>query len=404
MTQPGRPIDPGNLSEAKLPRRDWVVLPALSLLTICLIVVATDLLGRLMFANSYGAGEDCLVLNDPSTGARGIPNSVCREKIPEGEATEYRFNGCGYRTDIECGSKRPGAYRIVMIGGSYAMGMRVPIEKTFATLLPAELSRRTGRSIELYNEGMPWKPPHVVALHFDQVLAARPDMIFWVFVPSDTWNAMLPRGNPESPQVAPSAPSKVKQVLEAAYRPLRVELSSHSGILFRHFLYESQSQTITSYLAERPDEPFMRKIHGPEFLKVEPSAELQGHLAELDGDIAEIEGQARAAGVPLVAVLLPERAQAAMISKGEWPAGFDPYKLDNELRSMIVRHGGTYVDILPDLRNIPNSEQGFFTVEGHPNAYGHAMISAKLGEELTNGEVPALSVVPPQKAEMGQGR
>ena len=56
--------------------------------------------------------------------------------------------------------------------------------------------------------------------------------------------------------------------------------------------------------------------------------------------------------MPLVAALLPQRAQAAMISRSRWPAGFDPYKLDNELRSMVVSHGGTYVDILPDFRNI----------------------------------------------------
>jgi hypothetical protein len=251
---------------------------------------------------------------------------------------------------------------------------------------------------------MPWRPPHAVALHFDEVLAAKPDMIFWVLVPADIWNPMLPRAQPGSPQAATPAPGKVKQVLEATWKPLKAELSSHSGTLFRHFLYESQSQTIASYLAEKPDEPYMRRIHGPEFLKVEPSAELRGHLAEFDGDVAEIEAQARAAGVPLVAVMLPERPQAAMISRGEWPAGFDPYKLDNELRSMIVSHGGTYVDVLPDLRDIPNSEQGFFAFEGHPNAYGHAMISGLLAKHLTDGAVPALREATPQNAQLERGR
>ena len=59
----------------------------------------------------------------------------------------------------------------------------------------------------------------------------------------------------------------------------------------------------------------------------------------------DMEERAKAAGVPLVAVLVPNRAQSAMISMGEWPAGYDPYKLDNELSAIVTSHGGMYIDI-----------------------------------------------------------
>ena len=340
---------------------------------------------------------------NPSTGVRGIPNSVCREKIPEGEVTEYRFNRCGYRTELDCGPKKSGAYRIVMIGGSYAMGARVPREKTFADLLPAELSLRTRRDVELYNEGMPWRPPHITALHFQEVLAAKPDIILWIIVPSDVWNPVWQTTQQEPAQHL-SAYRKVKRFLGGVLIRANAELYSRCGILFRHFLYESQSQSITSYLAEEPDAPYARKIHGPEFMKAEPSVEWESHLRDLDSDVAEIVAQARDAGVPLVATLLPERAQAAMISRGEWPAGFDPFKLDNELHSMIVSRGGIYVDILPAFRKIPNTEQGFFPLEGHPNPQGHRMISALLAEELTEGATPVIGVAATQNAVLEQGR
>ena len=161
---------------------------------------------------------------------------------------------------------------------------------------------------------------------------------------------------------------------------------------------------ISSYLAERPDAPFGQKIHGPEFLRTKPNAEWQSHLRDLDSDVADIEAQAKAAGVPVVAALLPQRAQVARISKGVWPAGFDPYKLDNELRSMIESHGGIYVDILPYFRSIPNTEQGFFPLDVHPNARGHAMISGLLARELTNGAVPVLKVAAQQRAVLEEGR
>jgi hypothetical protein len=93
-----------------------------------------------------------------------------------------------------------------------------------------------------------------------------------------------------------------------------------------------------------------------------------------------------------------------MISTREWPAGFDPYKMDNELRTIVVNHGGTYIDILPDYRNIPNPAQGYLPVDGHPNAEGHAMISRMLAEELTNGAIPALRVTAQPQVVQESGR
>jgi hypothetical protein len=79
-----------------------------------------------------------------------------------------------------------------------------------------------------------------------------------------------------------------------------------------------------------------------------------------------------------------------MISMKEWPEGYDPYRLGNEIRSIVVSKGGTYVDILRAYRNIPNPEQGYFPVDGHANADGHALISHLLADALTDGAVPIL--------------
>jgi hypothetical protein len=96
------------------------------------------------------------------------------------------------------------------------------------------------------------------------------------------------------------------------------------------------------------------------------------------------------AGVPLVAVFVPNRVQAAMISKGDWPAGYDPFKLENEVRNNVVSDGGQFIDILPDYRDIPSPERNFFPVDGHPDADGQATIFRFLIKELTNGPVPEL--------------
>ncbi len=87
MTQSKAPDD-GIMKQEGLPRRDWILLPLVGLLTLISIASCTELLARRIFPLSKTAAEDCMVSNDPSSGVGGIPNSVCRDKDPEGELTE----------------------------------------------------------------------------------------------------------------------------------------------------------------------------------------------------------------------------------------------------------------------------------------------------------------------------
>ena len=165
---------------------------------------------------------------------------------------------------------------------------------------------------------------------------------------------------------------------------------TRTATLLKDFLYESPSQYVQSSL--------MGADYKKEFLQSESSAEWNRELREFDSSAASIEEQARKAGVPLVVVLVPDRTQAAMISMtGEWPKGFDPYKVGNEVSSIIVSHGGTYIDILPEFRTIPNPQLGYFALDGHPNAFGQAMIARFLTNKLADVTIPALSAaVKPQ--------
>jgi hypothetical protein len=360
------------------------LLPIISLLTVLVIVGSAELIARKMFTVSAPTSiERCMVLDDPSTGIRAVPNSVCWEKSFEGPLVEYKFNGCGHRTAMECNQKPLGTYRIVQAGSSYAIGKRVSREESFAALLPIELSQKTGRRVELYNEGfMMWGTPRVVSLQTDKILAARPDLILLVVSPWDIDNVSILLPEREAPdlglwtwlktEIASEAPSEVAKDIWAW---------SRAAYMLQHFLYMSQSQYVKAYLMQgRP----------AEFLKAQQSVRVQANLEQFDLYAAHIEDRAKAVDIPFAAVFIPNRAQAAMISMGNWPAGYDPYKLNEELRTIITRHGGTYIDILPDYRNITNPERGYYPMDGHPNVEGSAMISKMLAKELTNGAIPAL--------------
>lgn len=392
--------------EVNLPRRDWILLPALSLLTICIIAVSTEAIALRVFP-AYGDMKNCLVWNDRSTGVRGIPNCVCREKIPEGQLVDYRFNSCGDYTSIECGQKPPGVYRIVMTGTSFPVGLGVPREKTFAVLLPQELSRRTGRRVELYNASLPRKSPRIMDLRFSEMLALKPDLILLALNYSDVQIATVVAPsdyvfeNVSPPHLAGdfaghssrtvgSTLARLREKAESAALVLLHEVNNHwtqsrSYVMLTHFLAATESQ---SQLVKR------NRTSEGQYLSAVPSPARLMHLREFDGYVADIQERARAAGVPVAVVLLPTRIQAAMISSGQWPPDIDPLHFDNQLRSVIESHGGIYLDVLPRFRAIPNAEQAFFPADGHFNEEGHLMVSDLLAKELTSGTVPGLRVVP----------
>ncbi|MDR3775304.1 MAG: hypothetical protein P4K97_00270 [Terracidiphilus sp.] len=390
----------GGNREPKLPRRDWILLPVISLLTISLILISSELISRWMFYRTSGMGS-CFVYT--ASGLRAKPNSVCWQKDPESPLVEYRFNGSGHRTGMELSPKATGTFRIVMVGSSSAFGQMVETDKTTAAVLPRNLSQQTGRLIELYNESLDAEGPHVIPQRFNEVMAAKPDIILWMFTPYDIQIGTWPAPNPEQQKI--DSRNLLANVLYRAQSALASKSISaivadlfgysRTALLLRHFLYQSQSQYVSSFLRGGEDADFLRS---------ESNAEWLSKMQQFSKDEAEVEEQAKTAGVPLVTVLLPSRVQAAMISMGEWPEGYDPYKLSGELHKIIESHDGIFIDIFPWVRSTPNSETLFYPVDGHPNAQGHAVFSYIIAKELTSGAVPALSVDAPQHIAQKRGK
>jgi hypothetical protein len=394
MTQASA-VNVGRGKDTGLPRRDWILLPIFSFLTVCLLAGSAELISRQIFFRLPTSGESCLKIEDPSSGARGIPNCVVWEKIPEGNLTEYRFNSNGYRDYVDFGPKPPGTYRIVLVGTSVAAGFRAAQEQTIAGLLPEELSKRTGRKVEVYSAGLPWRSASAISRDLKDAIAANPDMILWILSPLDvTYASSMRTVSEDRPLKLPAGVGHltrewylVKDVFTKRSFVASVStVFSHtsSATMLRDLFYRSPSQYVQASLAGTD--------YKKEFLQEEPSAGWYQELREFDASAASIEEQATKAGIPLVAVLVPDRTQAAMISMmGEGPKGFDPYKLGDELRSIVESHGGMYVDILPEFRTVLNPQLGYFALDGHPNAFGYAMITKFLTNKLAGITIPALN-------------
>jgi hypothetical protein len=285
--------------------------------------------------------------------------------------------------DAACAPKAPGTYRIVMIGSSFAIGEGVPVEETIAGLLPKEIAAKTGKQIELYNQGMFAETPDVIAAHFAEALGAEPDLILWVLTPHDfkqtfgaatSANGMIALGSGVSSAHSPG-------LWELISEQLRFDGQYSTVVFLRHLFFANRSRYVRSYLAGASDAGFLR---------IGADAEWRSHLNAFDADDAEIESEAHAAGVPMLTVLLPNRAQAAMISAGAWPTGFDPYWLDGQLAAMVSKHSGHHIRILQEFHSIPAAETCFFEVNGHPKSQGSAFIARFLAAALVSEPITGL--------------
>lgn len=400
--------------------QDWVFLPVIGLFTILLVALLTEATARGLLPVSQVGFDNCFVTDDASGDASVKPDSFCAERIAEsGYSADYKFNHQGDRDDADLQPKELGTYRVVMIGSSFAMGLFVPKEMTFATLLPAELSRRTGRRVELYNEATGGKyrggpfPMQSSPSRFSRVLSATPDMILWIITPMDIQNSESDISDPIRQRTLTNAPKQAPEPIGPVSAWKRLENAVAEGrrrakvrdrwertrtsLALKHFLIagESKEQYTESYLKNGLD---------AECLKTEPSARWRHLLRTFQVEAEEFERQAKTRDIPFIAVLVPNRAEAAMLSMDEWPRGYDPYTLGNELRAIIASHGGTYIDILPGFHNLPNPERHYFPVDGHLDADGHAMIASMLAEKLTHRVMPALRSVATLKGSEGQAQ
>lgn len=379
-------------SRAKSRRRDWIVLPALALVTVSGMVGLSEFSARIEFPQQRGILASCFVLNDPVHGVHGKPGCTFDEAGWESGFVHYRFDDLGYRNPQGLLKNSAGAYRIVMTGSSIVLAEHVSQPQSAAAILPQLLQKQTGRRIVLYNEGMGFGFVRNTDLRFQDVLKVSPDLILWVITPYDILGAQLV--NPPMNQVSwgnRSLLSKIKSRIQTYFSNETFEQAisdllgrTRTAFAFRYFVYRSPSLYLKSYLSQVDSEDgFLRKNLSPEWL---------GHLQEVQKDSADISRKAHAARIPLVVVFVPNHAQAEMIAMGQTQSGYDPYQLDARLRSMITSQGDIYLDILPAYRNLSVTEiqQDYLSVDGHPNAHGQALIAQLIAQQLTGGVIPAL--------------
>jgi hypothetical protein len=370
-----------SLSEpARLPRRDLFLLPFLSLLTILVMFGVSEILSRLIWTARY---SDACSIDDPVEGDRLKPNCSVRGKIAEGPWITYRYNECGYRSDNSCGPKPPGTIRIVTLGSSMSQALHVPYEEAFFSRASTILSRLCDRRIDVQNLGVAGSSPAYADRHVQEALALNPDVVLYMVVPYDLNRQILPQGltEPGTPALT-SSPGAALPTASPLSRLEHLVVQSRTLLVAQHFVFQNREAFIRSYMMYGDKADYLRQPFTPAW---------QHRFADIDQTIGDIAKRLHAAGVPLMIVAVPSRAEAALLSSPQLPAHVDPFAFGREIQRIASKHGAGYVDLMGPFSRLPNAENLYYVVDGHVTSEGHKVIAEELVQKLQDGSVPSFS-------------
>jgi hypothetical protein len=354
---------------APLPRRDYIILPLLSLLTVLTLFTAAEVVSRLTFVQHEA---DACMMPDRQLGTRFRPNCTSRVKAAEGPWVTNSYNNCGYRTPQPCGPKPNDAVRIAVLGSSVAQGYLVPYRQTFAARAAQQLSQDCRTPVEFQNLasiGYIWNR---LADRVDDAIALHPDAAVIVMVPFDLQQNAVAADDQQDGQNHDPAPLKRLDALI---------VNSRAVVVAQHFMFRQPDLYTKLYLGYGDRADFLRPPFTPAW---------QDRLQRFDRLMAGIADRFHTAGVPLLLVYVPERAQAALLSAHQSPPGVDPYALPRQIGDIARQHGIRFVDLSPTMSRTQDAAALYYPVDGHLSGQGAGVLADLLTRHLRE-TVPLLA-------------
>ncbi|MGI9591745.1 MAG: SGNH/GDSL hydrolase family protein [Myxococcota bacterium] len=252
------------------------------------------------------------------------------ELVPGAETTRdgipIRINADGFRDDPFPGPRRPGEFRVVVLGDSVAAGHSVALEEAFPQLLEARLRESLpagARLATVLNFGVyGYATRQELRLLETRGLAYEPDLVILAYHLND-------------PDVADAGQARHFR------RP-------------PSYLLDELRGAARAWRLRRDAREYHRRIHAD-------------HGAEIAADFARLGTLSADSGVPVLVAVLP---------LFEWQRDYAWADLHRRLGELARANGLAFLDLAPRLVARPVAEVGHNV--WHPNARGHALIADEL--------------------------
>jgi hypothetical protein len=370
---------PDYSKEARLPRRDIVILPLLSLLTIAACLMVSEAATRRYFV--YKSKDSCEI-DSANVSSRHLPNCTTRLKAAEGPWVTNQYNECGYRTKEPCGPKPRGSIRIALLGSSASEGLFVAYDQTFAARAASDITRISGCTVEIQNLGRAGCDPVCVYHQTGEALALKPDILILAIDPYDIRHLDLAQMPYRNMTVLPrQTADPTADVYDPLMNVKAFIARSTSIVAAEHFLFQNTSIYDRIYLHYKDNADYLRAPFSPLWEK---------RLAAFEVLLTEMARKSNAAHVPIVLIETPSLPQLALARENNLPAGVDPNAFNERLMQISSQLGVQYVDGSAAFQHAPELNKLFYVTDGHLNGEGHAYVSRELVEQLSKVQYSVL--------------
>jgi lysophospholipase L1-like esterase len=283
------------------------------------------------------------------------------------EYTTYTaINSNGLR-DVEYSyEKKDGVYRILIIGDSFAEGLQVNMDQTFAKVLEKELNDAETPTVEVINAGVSRYGTDNSLLFLEKEgLRYQPDLVIYAFYPNDVTD-----------NIEKGFFSVVDGNLE--YQPVRISLIDRiRGPIYDISYIYRVGLSVSLVLNQRADPTLISTdwglvlpIYREELQPREENAwQLTGAL------LIEMRDVVNSSGAKLMVVYLPESFQ---ISDRQWSQvehsqeNLERYAPQQRL-SQEIPNGIMYLDLTPGFQTNKLTEELYYQNDLHFNPQGHAL-------------------------------
>ena len=374
-------VDPASGRSGALPRRDLILLPLISLLTIAFLVGAAEFGAR--WAWPEEKADSCLAKHG-ELGYRARPNCVSHIKAAEGPWVENHYNDCGLLSVRSCHAPAGGMLRLAAVGSSIGYTYLVPWKDSWQGLTADSLGRLCRRPVDfqnfagLYNlNESAMRAPEAAATHPEAAVMFIDATDLFQDPPADfDLNQAAHKDVITPPPGHLPGWAGVRDNLQFQ----RLKGDSRAALLAEHFMFKGARTYLDLYL---------KNGDKADFLRPPLSAAWRRRLAVLDKDLGYMADQLRAQNTPLLVVFVPQQAQAEIVSGLSAP-GTDPYLLNRAVEAIAVKHGARFLDATPRFQGVKDVSSYYYPVDGHLNAKGNALLADLVEQGLTAGAKPLI--------------
>ena len=364
----------------RLPRRDYILIPLLVLVTTVVLFASAELASRALWP-AYHVPQ-CEQRDTRLDTVHSLPNCTVRDKIPEGPWVSYAYNACGYRTFDPCGPKPAGALRVVFLGSSITQGYHVPYDETFAQLTTRAVAAATTRTVQDENLGYEGLSPLQTYHKVPETLALQPDLVILAVSPFDLEEKTDPVQLAARNDFTRTFDKPAVTVNVSPLKRLANEIQvSRTATMAQHFLYSNTDTYVRLSLSRGDKTDYLRSPL--------PSA-WRERFADFALVLSDMAARFKAAGVPFVVVSIPSHQIGALLASHDRPPNTDPFEFGRDVGAVADRVGATYVDGTQAIRDDAASDRLFYLSESHLNSGGHAIIAHALVERLQSEILPSL--------------